>query len=61
MFMKTEDFFEGLGFVSDDYLRRDPPLLIVEKIFEHVQYKLLGAPKFLLVLLPEWKNWGICG
>ncbi|KAL9241081.1 hypothetical protein vseg_015231 [Gypsophila vaccaria] len=36
--------------------RRAPPLVRVEKMFEDVQSKLPGAPKFLLCLLPERKN-----
>jgi len=59
MFMKTKEFFGGLGFVYDDYLKRDPPLVRVEKMFEQVQSKLPRAPKFLLVLLHGRKNCGI--
>ncbi|KAK4717966.1 hypothetical protein R3W88_016304 [Solanum pinnatisectum] len=59
MFMNTEEFFGSLGFVSNSFLKRDPPLVRVGKMFEQVQSKLLGAPKYLLVLLPKWKNWGI--
>ncbi|GMQ07471.1 hypothetical protein CsSME_00051645 [Camellia sinensis var. sinensis] len=35
---------------------RCPPLVRVEKMFEDIQSKLLGAPQFLLYLLPERKS-----
>ncbi|XP_057526284.1 protein argonaute 4B-like [Amaranthus tricolor] len=41
--------------------RRAPPLVRVEKMFEDVQSKLPGAPKFLLCLLPERKNSDLYG
>ncbi|KAL2925852.1 Protein argonaute 4 [Bienertia sinuspersici] len=41
--------------------RRAPPLVRVEKMFEDVQSKLPGAPKFLLCLLPERKNCDVYG
>ncbi|XP_021776500.1 protein argonaute 4B-like [Chenopodium quinoa] len=41
--------------------RRAPPLVRVEKMFEDVQSKLPGAPKFLLCLLPERKNCEVYG
>lgn len=41
--------------------RRAPPLVRVEKMFENVQSKLPGAPKFLLCLLPERKNCDVYG
>ncbi|KAK9677936.1 hypothetical protein RND81_11G176900 [Saponaria officinalis] len=41
--------------------RRAPPLVRVEKLFEEVQSKLPGAPKFLLCLLPERKNCDLYG
>ncbi|CAM8969562.1 hypothetical protein QQ045_003373 [Rhodiola kirilowii] len=36
--------------------RRLPPVARVEKMFEEIQSKLPGAPKFLLCMLPERKN-----
>ncbi|KAF7154526.1 hypothetical protein RHSIM_Rhsim01G0196300 [Rhododendron simsii] len=41
--------------------RRAPPPVRVDKMFEDVQSKLPGAPKFLLCLLPERKNCDIYG
>ncbi|KAE9463309.1 hypothetical protein C3L33_04791, partial [Rhododendron williamsianum] len=41
--------------------RRAPPPVRVDKLFEDVQSKLPGAPKFLLCLLPERKNCDIYG
>ncbi|KAJ8428434.1 hypothetical protein Cgig2_009044 [Carnegiea gigantea] len=41
--------------------RRAPPLVRVEKMFEDVQSKLPGPPKFLLCLLPERKNCDLYG
>lgn len=41
--------------------RRAPPVVRVEKMFENVQSKLPGAPKFLLCLLPERKNSDLYG
>lgn len=41
--------------------RRAPPLVRVEKMFEDVQSKLPGAPKFLVCLLPERKNCDLYG
>lgn len=41
--------------------RRAPPLVRVQKMFEDIQSRLPGAPKFLLCLLPERKNCDIYG
>ncbi|CAL5360911.1 unnamed protein product [Camellia sinensis] len=38
-----------------------PPLVRVEKMFEDIQSKLLGAPQFLLYLLPERKSSDLYG
>ncbi|XP_070003658.1 protein argonaute 4 isoform X2 [Nicotiana tabacum] len=48
-------------FEESPQLRRAPPLVRVEKMFEEIQSKLPGAPKFLLCLLPERKNCDIYG
>ncbi|KAI5674501.1 hypothetical protein M9H77_14865 [Catharanthus roseus] len=48
-------------FEEDQKFRRAPPLVRVEKMFEEVQSKLPGPPKFLLCLLPERKNCDIYG
>jgi hypothetical protein len=48
-------------FEENGQFRRAPPLVRVEKMFEHVQSKLPGAPKFLLCLLPERKNSDLYG
>ncbi|XP_019155598.1 PREDICTED: protein argonaute 4-like [Ipomoea nil] len=48
-------------FEESPQFRRAPPLVRVEKMFEEVQSKLPGAPKFLLCLLPERKNCDIYG
>lgn len=48
-------------FEENQQFRRAPPLVRVEKMFEEVQSKLPGAPKFLLCLLPERKNCDIYG
>ncbi|XP_037497237.1 protein argonaute 4 isoform X1 [Jatropha curcas] len=42
-------------------LRRAPPTVRVEKMFEEIQSRLPGAPKFLLCLLPERKNSDLYG
>ncbi|KAJ7960428.1 Protein argonaute like [Quillaja saponaria] len=41
--------------------RRAPPVVRVEKMFEEIQSKLPGVPKFLLCLLPERKNSDLYG
>ncbi|KAI4382180.1 hypothetical protein MLD38_008177 [Melastoma candidum] len=41
--------------------RRAPPSVRVDKMFEEVQEKLPGAPKFLLCLLPDRKNCEVYG
>ncbi|KAL0370296.1 UNVERIFIED_CONTAM: protein argonaute 4 [Sesamum angustifolium] len=43
-------------FEENAQFRRAPPLVRVEKMFEDIQSKLPGPPKFLLCLLPERKN-----
>ncbi|OAY58827.1 protein argonaute 4 [Manihot esculenta] len=48
-------------FEESPQLRRAPPTVRVEKMFEEIQSKLPGAPKFLLCLLPERKNSDIYG
>ncbi|XP_022866891.1 protein argonaute 4-like isoform X1 [Olea europaea var. sylvestris] len=48
-------------FEENPQFRRAPPLVRVEKMFEEIQSKLPGAPKFLLCLLPERKNCDIYG
>ncbi|GAA0158071.1 translation initiation factor [Lithospermum erythrorhizon] len=48
-------------FEESPQFRRAPPLVRVEKMFEQIQAKLPGAPKFLLCLLPERKNCDIYG
>lgn len=48
-------------FEENGQFRRAPPLVRVEKMFEHVQSKLPGAPKFLLCLLSERKNSDLYG
>ncbi|KAL6548657.1 Protein argonaute-4 [Orobanche gracilis] len=40
-------------FEENQQFRRAPPMVRVEKMFEEVQSKLPGPPKFLLCLLPE--------
>ncbi|XP_015079262.1 protein argonaute 4 [Solanum pennellii] len=49
--------------VFEEYpqLRRAPPVIRVDKMFEEIHSKLHGAPKFLLCLLPERKNCDIYG
>lgn len=50
-------------FEENPQYRRAPPIVRVEKMFEEIQAKLPGAPKFLLCLLPERKNcdlYGLC-
>lgn len=59
MFQSVEAPFEV--FEESPQLRRAPPLVRVEKMFEEIQSKLPGAPKFLLCLLPERKNCDIYG
>ncbi|KAL8545005.1 hypothetical protein ACS0TY_005275 [Phlomoides rotata] len=48
-------------FNENQQFRRAPALVRVEKMFEEVQSKLPGPPKFLLCLLPERKNCDIYG
>ncbi|KAJ8540117.1 hypothetical protein K7X08_026506 [Anisodus acutangulus] len=48
-------------FEESPQVRRAPPLVRVEKMFEQVQSKLPGAPKFLLCLLSERKNGNVYG
>lgn len=48
-------------FEENPQFRRAPPMVRVEKMFENVQSKLPGPPKFLLCLLPERKNCDIYG
>ncbi|XP_049343041.1 protein argonaute 4-like isoform X4 [Solanum verrucosum] len=48
-------------FEESPQLRRAPPVVRVDKMFEEIQSKLPGAPKFLLCLLPERKNCDIYG
>lgn len=48
-------------FEESQQFRRAPPIVRVEKMFEEVQSKLPGLPKFLLCLLPERKNCDIYG
>ncbi|KAL3530098.1 hypothetical protein ACH5RR_009420 [Cinchona calisaya] len=48
-------------FEENPQFRRAPPLVRVEKMFEEIQSKLPGAPKFLLCLLPERKNCDLYG
>ncbi|KAJ9167413.1 hypothetical protein P3X46_022067 [Hevea brasiliensis] len=48
-------------FEESPQFRRAPPTVRVEKMFDQIQSKLPGAPKFLLCLLPERKNSDIYG
>ncbi|KAG6414004.1 hypothetical protein SASPL_126720 [Salvia splendens] len=48
-------------FEESQQFRRAPPLVRVDKMFEEVQSKLPGPPKFLLCLLPERKNCDLYG
>ncbi|KAJ6425109.1 hypothetical protein OIU84_025805 [Salix udensis] len=48
-------------FEENPQSRRSPPVLRVEKMFELIQSRLPGQPKFLLCLLPERKNSDIYG
>lgn len=48
-------------FEENPQFRRAPPVVRVEKMFEDIQSKLPGAPKFLLCLLPERKNCDVYG
>ncbi|CAN4099094.1 unnamed protein product [Withania somnifera] len=48
-------------FEESPQLRRAPPVVRVDKMFEEIQSKLPGAPKFLLCLLPDRKNCEIYG
>ncbi|RDY14406.1 Protein argonaute 4, partial [Mucuna pruriens] len=48
-------------FDESPQFRRAPPMVRVEKMFETIQSKLPGAPKFLLCLLPDRKNCDIYG
>ncbi|OIW04162.1 hypothetical protein TanjilG_00722 [Lupinus angustifolius] len=55
----VEDPFDV--FEENTQFRRAPPVVRVEKMFEHMMSKLPGAPKFLLCLLPERKNSDLYG
>ncbi|KAF1864224.1 hypothetical protein Lal_00048789 [Lupinus albus] len=55
----VEDPFDV--FEENAQFRRAPPVVRVEKMFEHMMSKLPGAPKFLLCLLPERKNSDLYG
>lgn len=59
MFQSVEAPFEV--FEESPQLRRAPPVVRVDKMFEEIQSKLPGAPKFLLCLLPDRKNCDIYG
>ncbi|KAL6527855.1 Protein argonaute-4 [Orobanche minor] len=48
-------------FEENAQFRRAPPVVRVEKMYEDIQSKLPGPPKFLLCLLPERKNCDIYG
>ncbi|CAN4100697.1 unnamed protein product [Withania somnifera] len=48
-------------FEESPQLRRAPSMVRVDKMFEEIQSKLPGAPKFLLCLLPDRKNCDIYG
>ncbi|CAA0813181.1 Protein argonaute 4 [Striga hermonthica] len=48
-------------FEENPQFRRAPPTVRVEKMFEEIQSKLPGPPKFLLCLLPERKNCDVYG
>ncbi|EEF34625.1 protein argonaute 4 isoform X1 [Ricinus communis] len=48
-------------FEENPQFRRAPPTVRVEKMFDSIQSKLPGAPKFLLCLLPERKNSDLYG
>nr|AXY97429.1 Argonaute family protein [Populus tomentosa] len=48
-------------FEENPQSRRAPPVVRVEKMFEQIQSRLPGQPKFLLCLLPERKNSDIYG
>ncbi|KAJ7964879.1 Protein argonaute like [Quillaja saponaria] len=48
-------------FEENPQFRRAPPMVRVDKMFEEVQSKLPGAPRFLLCLLPERKNSDLYG
>ncbi|XP_073272774.1 protein argonaute 4-like [Primulina huaijiensis] len=48
-------------FEENPQFRRAPPHVRVEKMFEEIQGKLPGPPKFLLCLLPERKNCDVYG
>ncbi|GER39342.1 argonaute family protein [Striga asiatica] len=55
----VEDPFDV--FEESPQFRRAPPIVRVEKMFEEIQSKLPGPPKFLLCLLPERKNCDVYG
>lgn len=59
LWQMIEDPFDV--FEENGQFRRAPPLVRVEKMFEHMMSKLPGAPKFLLCLLPERKNSDLYG
>ena len=48
-------------FEENGQFRRAPPVVRVEKMFEHAESKLPGRPEFLLCLLPERKNSDLYG
>jgi hypothetical protein len=48
-------------FEENGQFRRAPPVVRVEKMFEHAKSKLPGPPEFLLCLLPERKNSDLYG
>ncbi|PON74065.1 Exonuclease/helicase-like [Parasponia andersonii] len=48
-------------FQEGGQLRRAPPMVRVEKMFDEIQSRLPGAPDFLLCLLPERKNCDLYG
>ncbi|PKI73285.1 protein argonaute 4-like isoform X2 [Punica granatum] len=48
-------------FEENPQYRRAPPAVRVDKMFEEIQSKLPGAPKFLLCLFPDRKNCELYG
>ncbi|KAK7300313.1 hypothetical protein RJT34_11156 [Clitoria ternatea] len=48
-------------FEENGQFRRAPPLVRVEKMFEHMRSKLPGAPQFILCILSERKNSDLYG
>ncbi|KAL3620305.1 Protein argonaute-4 [Castilleja foliolosa] len=55
----VEDPFDV--FEESPQSRRFPPVVRVDKMYEHIQSKLPGPPKFLLCLLPDPKNCELYG